>query len=323
MPPGSPAYRLALQTREQHIRRDKATSNICTAQVLLAVIASMYARLSRAERPARDRRARSRSYSTLAEVSNSSVSKIAHNNFFDTLRVDLGDNERGRDSQRARPSGNQPAQTRPIHASEFRSTKPRPLRIEMLVAIFQRNSRAYARRIGAAIANRKLKTARRNSSPIPFSTHTDTETEMLRYLRRLESRDLSLTTSMIPLGSCTMKLNATAEMFPISWPEFSRMHPFAPNDQTTGYREMCEQLERWLAEITGFRGRFPATECRFSRRIRRPARDSRVSRIARRGRTQRLPHSDLGPRNESGERGHGGIQGRARCVFEGWRYRFG
>ncbi len=84
-----------------------------------------------------------------------------------------------------------------------------------------------------------------------FNTH-HTETEMLRYLRRLEARDLSLTTSMIPLGSCTMKLNASAEMFPVSWPEFSRLHPFAPDSQTTGYRDMCEQLEHWLAEITGF-----------------------------------------------------------------------
>src|SRR5205085_6910204 len=84
-----------------------------------------------------------------------------------------------------------------------------------------------------------------------FNSH-DTETEMLRYLKKLESRDLSLTTSMIPLGSCTMKLNATAEMFPISWPEISKLHPFAPSDQTSGYREICEQLEEWLAEITGF-----------------------------------------------------------------------
>ena len=84
-----------------------------------------------------------------------------------------------------------------------------------------------------------------------FNTH-DSETEMLRYIRRLEARDLSLCHSMIPLGSCTMKLNATAEMFPVSWPEFARLHPFAPNDQTAGYRTMCDQLERWLAEITGF-----------------------------------------------------------------------
>src|SRR5437667_3933394 len=84
-----------------------------------------------------------------------------------------------------------------------------------------------------------------------FNTH-DTETEMLRYLKKLESRDLSLTTSMIPLGSCTMKLNAAAEMFPISWPEISRLHPFAPDDQTAGYIEMCKQLEQWLAELTGF-----------------------------------------------------------------------
>src|SRR5205823_2411958 len=114
---------------------------------------------------------------------------------------------------------------------------------------------------GAALENessnepfRFPQSAIRNS---PFLTHPvfnihHTETEMLRYLRKLESRDLSLTTSMIPLGSCTMKLNATAEMFPISWPGFAKLHPFAPNEQTAGYREMCDQLAGWLAELTGF-----------------------------------------------------------------------
>ena len=101
-------------------------------------------------------------------------------------------------------------------------------------------------------AFRNLQSALPNLLAHPvFNTH-DTETEMLRYLKKLESRDLSLTTSMIPLGSCTMKLNATAEMFPISWPEISKLHPFAPTEQTAGYTEMCEQLENWLAEITGF-----------------------------------------------------------------------
>src|SRR5207249_615539 len=160
---GRPAYRLALQTREQHIRRDKATSNICTAQVLLAVIASMYA--------------------------------VYHG-----------------------PGG-------------LRAIAERVHRLTSQLA-------DGLRALGLKITHQNF-----------FDTH-DTETEMLRYLKKLESRDLSLTTSMIPLGSCTMKLNATAEMFPISWPEISKLHPFTPTKQTVGYAEMCEQLENWLAEIT-------------------------------------------------------------------------
>ena len=139
-----------------------------------------------------------------------------------------------------------------------------------------------------------------------FNTH-HTETEMLRYLKKLESRDLSLTTSMIPLGSCTMKLNATAEMFPISWPEISKLHPFAPNDQTTGYREMCEQLEDWLAEITGFAAVSLQPNAGSQGEYAGLARDPRISRFARRSASQCLHYSHVSTRDQSGERGHGRV----------------
>ncbi len=239
---GKPAYRLALQTREQHIRRDKATSNICTAQVLLAVIASMYAVY---HGPKGLRAIASRIHDLTRRLASSGL-KIVHDHFFDTLRVDLGEEKANQVVARAASKG-----------FNLRKLGDHAVGISLDEVTTEKDLADLCEILGTKLN----KAAAQNSSfvirhssflthPV-FNTHR-TETEMLRYLRRLESRDLSLTTSMIPLGSCTMKLNATAEMFPISWPEFSRMHPFAPNDQTTGYREMCEQLETWLAEITGF-----------------------------------------------------------------------
>ncbi len=243
---GRPGYRLALQTREQHIRRDKATSNICTAQVLLAVIASMYAVYhgphglrAIAERVHRLTRRLARS------LQNGGLT-IAQEHFFDTLHIVLGDKSSTSVLKRAARAG-----------MNFRKLGPRAIGISLDETTTEDDLRKACEQFGVslsddaegqpAIANRQSKFL---THPV-FNTH-DTETEMLRYLKKLESRDLSLCHSMIPLGSCTMKLNATAEMFPISWPEISKLHPFAPNDQTAGYREMCEQLEDWLAEITGF-----------------------------------------------------------------------
>jgi glycine dehydrogenase len=252
---GRPAYRLALQTREQHIRRDKATSNICTAQVLLAVIASMYA-VYHGPRGLRSIAERVHTFaSKLASGLQQLGFEIAHENFFDTLHVDLGDKSADPILSRAATAGMnlRKLNNNTIGISLDETTSETD--IELLMSIFRgTHVRDFADDKLDHSAFRNPQSAIRDSDflthPV-FNTH-HTETEMLRYLKKLESRDLSLTTSMIPLGSCTMKLNATAEMFPISWPEFSKLHPFAPVDQTAGYREMSEQLEEWLAEITGF-----------------------------------------------------------------------
>jgi glycine dehydrogenase len=252
---GRPAYRLALQTREQHIRRDKATSNICTAQVLLAVIASMYAVYhgpgglrAIAERI-------HRSASKLAEGLRELGFEIAHESFFDTIRVELGQSTSRDLVERTERIGCNLRVLGPHAVGIALDETTTADDIENLMSLFRGT---HVRDFADDELNESLfeipQFAVRKS---PFLTHPvfnthHTETEMLRYLRRLESRDLSLCHSMIPLGSCTMKLNATAEMLPISWPEFAKIHPFAPADQTFGYREMCEQLELWLAEITGF-----------------------------------------------------------------------
>jgi glycine dehydrogenase len=252
---GHPAYRLALQTREQHIRRDKATSNICTAQVLLAVIASMYA-VYHGPRGLRSIAERVHMFaSKLAKGLQQLGFEIAHEDFFDTLHVDLGDKSADTILSRAAAAGMnlRKLSNSTIGISLDETTSETD--IELLMSIFRgTHVRDFADDKLDHSAFRGPRSAIRNSDflthPV-FNTH-HTETEMLRYLKKLESRDLSLTTSMIPLGSCTMKLNATAEMFPISWPEFSKLHPFAPVDQTAGYREMSERLGEWLAEITGF-----------------------------------------------------------------------
>ena len=256
---GRPGYRLALQTREQHIRRDKATSNICTAQVLLAVIASMYA----VYHGPRGLRAIAQKVHQLAAYFAGSVMAggftVLNGEFFDTVGVEFETSaQRDEVLRRVNEGG---FNVRPHDEDDLRI---------LLVSFDEAKSKAEVSDLVALFTDRKAtplddedveefkpgyrddlaRTSDFLTHPV-FNTH-HTETEMLRYLRRLESRDLSLTTSMIPLGSCTMKLNATAEMFPISWPEFAKLHPFSPDEQTVGYREMCDQLGNWLAEITGF-----------------------------------------------------------------------
>jgi glycine dehydrogenase len=254
---GRPAYRLAMQTREQHIRRDKATSNICTAQVLLAVIASMYA----VYHGPRGLRAIAQRVHRMANILSWGLNKLGYplvqEKFFDTICVHAyGDAFAVSDAAAKRGINLRPLEHRFLCISVDETTT-----LEDVRAILDSVLDAYPQLREHDVdlkefseENRKSEIENRKSEflshPI-FNTH-DTETEMLRYLRRLESRDLSLCHSMIPLGSCTMKLNATAEMFPISWPEFSKLHPFAPADQTHGYVDMCQQLEEWLAEITGF-----------------------------------------------------------------------
>src|SRR5438876_2251482 len=252
---GRPAYRLALQTREQHIRRDKATSNICTAQVLLAVIAAMYA-VYHGPKGLRAIAQRVHNFAAkLAEGLRQLGFRIAYDNFFDTIRVELGQASSSNLIERAERAGCNLRAAGDHAISIALDETTTDFDIETLMSIFRATSvRDFADADIDSSSFRIPQFAIRNSD---FLTHPvfntyHSETEMLRYLRRLESRDLSLCHSMIPLGSCTMKLNATAEMFPISWPEFAKLHPFAPDSQTSGYREMCDQLERWLAEITGF-----------------------------------------------------------------------
>jgi len=252
---GRPAYRLALQTREQHIRRDKATSNICTAQVLLAVIASMYAVYHGPEGLRAIAQRLHNFTAKLAEGLRQLGFRIGHENFFDTIRVELGQASSSNLIERAERAGCNLRAAGDDAISIALDETITDFDIQTLMSIFRGTSvRDFADADTDSSSFRIPQFAIRNSD---FLTHPvfntyHSETEMLRYLRRLESRDLSLCHSMIPLGSCTMKLNATAEMFPISWPEFARLHPFAPDSQTSGYREMCDQLERWLAEITGF-----------------------------------------------------------------------
>jgi glycine dehydrogenase len=250
---GQPAYRLALQTREQHIRRDKATSNICTAQVLLAIIASMYAVYHGPHGLRAIAERVHRLTSQLTQGLRALGLTVMHENFFDTIRVEVESSSTIIEHAEKAGCNLRPFGPRAVGISFDETTTSRD--IELLMSIFRgTHVRDFADDDLGEPPIRIPQSAIRNSDflthPI-FNTH-DTETEMLRYLKKLESRDLSLTTSMIPLGSCTMKLNATAEMFPISWPEISKVHPFAPSDHTTGYTEICKQLEEWLAEISGF-----------------------------------------------------------------------
>jgi glycine dehydrogenase len=250
---GRSAYRLALQTREQHIRRDKATSNICTAEVLLAVMASMYAVYHGPKGLRAIAQRIHRLTSRLADDLRAIGYTIAHENFIDTLRVEVESS--ALILEHAAKAGCNLRALGPLAVGISFDETTTPRDIELLMSIFRGTAvRDFDDEdIGeppVRIPQFAVRTSEFLTHPI-FNTH-DTETEMLRYLKKLESRDLSLTTSMIPLGSCTMKLNATAEMFPISWPEISKLHPLAPVEQATGYLEIFRQLEDWLAEITGF-----------------------------------------------------------------------
>jgi glycine dehydrogenase len=246
---GRESYRLALQTREQHIRRDKATSNICTAQVLLAVIASMYAVYHGPKRLRAIAEEIQSKTERLASALAAAGYPLLTGPRFDTIKIAAS-------SQNSQII--EQAETARINLRRFsdgalgisldESTSEQDL--ENLMRLFDREYR-----IGLPSTVVDLPPGLRRGSEYlqhPVFNRYHTETELMRYLKKLENRDLSLTSSMIPLGSCTMKLNAAAEMLPITWPEFSEMHPFAPPKQTAGYRLMIEQLESWLATITGF-----------------------------------------------------------------------
>jgi glycine dehydrogenase len=252
---GRPALRLALQTREQHIRREKATSNICTAQVLLAVMASMYAVY---HGPGGLRRIAERVH-TLAGVLAAGLAQLGvsvlDGGFFDTLRVRPDDAAAVLAAARARRMNLRDHGDGTLGIALDEATTKDDL--ARLFEAFAEGRPAPSPDVLAETALSRIPEALRRRGA--YLTHEvfhryHSEHELLRYLRRLESRDLSLTTSMIPLGSCTMKLNATTEMFPVSWPEIADMHPFAPAEQARGYRALFASLEGMLAQITGLSG---------------------------------------------------------------------
>jgi glycine dehydrogenase len=250
---GRPALRMALQTREQHIRREKATSNVCTAQVLLAVIASMYAVWHGPDGLTMIARRIHRRAATLAAGLEQLGHTIASDVFFDTVCVELsGVSAADVITAAAAKEINLRADgdTRVIIALDETVTDDDVQLLLSIVAGGEPAPETSGLELDDRFDERFARTSEFLTHPV-FSAH-HSETEMLRYMRMLESKDLSLTHSMIPLGSCTMKLNATAEMFPVTWPEFGKLHPFAPVSQTQGYQEMFANLEAALAEITGF-----------------------------------------------------------------------
>jgi glycine dehydrogenase len=252
---GKPALRMALGTREQHIRREKATSNICTAQVLLAVIAAMYAVWHGPEGIARIARRVHRYASLLAAAAESAGHRIVHNEYFDTVCIALNgltaDAALAAARERRINLRTLDASTIAIALDETVSDTD----ITDLMAVLQRSGAPFTvvgvtGDVDPRYDERFARTSAFLTHPVFSKYHA--EHEMLRFLRTLESRDLSLCHSMISLGSCTMKLNATAEMIPVTWPAFGRMHPFAPVEQAAGYSELFRSLEQDLAEITGF-----------------------------------------------------------------------
>jgi glycine dehydrogenase len=253
---GRPALRLALQTREQHIRRDKATSNICTAQVLLAVMASMYAVYHGPEGLYQIARRIHQRTATLAEGLQQLGYEVS-TPFFDTLRVEVGDQaEEILERAIAHRINLRRLGDRTIGIS-LDETTSEPDLLHLFKVFLKGETPHFTPSTLSPRPNFQIPVAHQRTSAYlthPVFHRYRSETELLRYIHRLQAKDLSLTTAMIPLGSCTMKLNATAEMIPISWPEFAQIHPFAPLAQTQGYQTLFQQLEQMLSEITGFAG---------------------------------------------------------------------
>jgi glycine dehydrogenase len=254
---GAPAYRLALQTREQHIRREKATSNICTAQVLLAVIASMYA-VYHGPQGLKRIAQRVASYTAILRqgLSHLGFSKITPH-AFDTLAIDTGPHT---DAilQRALHGG---ANLRKLSATALGVSLDETTTRQDVMNLWSwfatqgqplPSFDAFEKGIDSLIPETLRRTSTYLTHPVFNRYHS--ETEMLRYIRRLSDKDLALDRTMIPLGSCTMKLNATSEMIPITWPEFARLHPFAPAEQLAGYEQMDADLQKWLSQATGYAG---------------------------------------------------------------------
>jgi glycine dehydrogenase len=245
-PTGRPAYRLALQTREQHIRRDKATSNVCTAQALLAIIASMYACWHGPDGLSAIAERVHRLTGRLVASLRQAGIDVINDTFFDTVTIEAT----GRAQQLADDSVAAGINLRRIDGDrlgvsldELTDTDT----VARLLAVF--GADLVAEPMAGIPDPVRRRTAFLTHSV--FSAHRS-ETQMLRYLRTLADKDLALDRTMIPLGSCTMKLNSTTSMIPITWPEFSSIHPYAPEEQAAGYLEMIKELEAWLAEITGY-----------------------------------------------------------------------
>ncbi|MEK0274869.1 aminomethyl-transferring glycine dehydrogenase [Vibrio vulnificus] len=251
---GNQALRMAMQTREQHIRREKATSNICTAQALLANMASFFAVYHGEEGIRTIARRTHHMTAILAAGLTKSGYELAHNAFFDTITINTGDNTQALYAKAQAADINLRLLDGQIGISFDETTTVAD--IDALFAIFdvKENVNALSTDIAgnefAAIPEACRRTSRFLTHPV-FNTH-HSETQMMRYLKQLENKDFSLTHGMIPLGSCTMKLNAAAEMIPVTWPEFGALHPFAPIEQAAGYTALAEDLKAKLCEITGY-----------------------------------------------------------------------
>ncbi|WP_410809214.1 aminomethyl-transferring glycine dehydrogenase [Micromonospora sp. 067-2] len=244
---GNPAYRLALQTREQHIRREKATSNICTAQVLLAVMAGMYA-VYHGPDGLRDISARTHGMAArLAAGLRAGGVPVADVAFFDTVTASVP----GRAAEVVAAAAQRGVNLRLVDADRVGVSCDETTTVVHLREVWAAfGVDGFDGDVDAQLPAALARTGDFLTHPVFRSHHS--ETAMLRYLRRLSDFDYALDRGMIPLGSCTMKLNATTEMEPVSWAEFANVHPFAPDAQTAGYREMIGQLESWLAEVTGY-----------------------------------------------------------------------
>jgi glycine dehydrogenase len=253
---GRPALRMAVQTREQHIRREKATSNICTAQVLLAVMAGMYAVYHGPDGIKRIAERVHRYTAALAEALRGLGYELVHEAFFDTLAVAMDETKAAKVHAAARKRR---INLRELAADRVGLTLDEATTLDELATLVEvfalgKKTQASVEDLAAHVAS-AIPAGLERTSPIlahQCFNRYHSETEMMRYLKRLENRDLALNSAMIPLGSCTMKLNAAVEMAAVSWPEFNGLHPFVPREQAAGYTDLFGQLEQWLAEITGF-----------------------------------------------------------------------
>ncbi|MDR7132049.1 glycine dehydrogenase [Algoriphagus sp. 4150] len=253
---GNRAYRMALQTREQHIKREKATSNICTAQVLLAVMASFYA-VYHGPKGLKNIALRTHGLAKLTAKALEQLGyEVSSKNYFDTIKVKIEAKSLNTIQSLALSSEmnfRYDYDTVFLTFDEAKTLKD----VASVVKVFAKVKGVEAPNLSALASDINLELPEALVRQSEYLTHPvfnnfQSEHEMLRYIKRLENKDLSLVHSMISLGSCTMKLNATAEMIPVTWPEFGQMHPFAPTDQTAGYQELFANLRHWLNEITGF-----------------------------------------------------------------------